>query len=89
MLVSDPVYEPWEVIEKKYYGYCILLAKCINKTVRPKGGEVWAYNESLAELIGEVDHLIETDDYNFGINRFINLTGFADAGVIQVVASDN
>ena len=90
MLVQNPIRETWDEMKEKYDGFCIFVAKCSDNGVRPKSGEVWAYNESLAELTGEVDHLFEgDDDSQMGIHSFITLTGFADCTLMHVVALDD
>ena len=89
MLVQNPIRETWGVIREKYDGYCIFIAKCSDDDVRPKSGEVWAYNKSLAELNSEVDHFFEDEDFDMGIHSFITLTSFSDSALMHVVALDD
>ena len=87
MIVKNPIYETYEAIRKKYDGYCVFIIKCNGDTFEPIGGEVKAFNKSLADLTIEAMPIINNEPV--GIFTFDTYTDFGDSGVIQVVFDEN
>ena len=83
MLIENPVYENYKQIRERYDGYCVFIARYKGASVEPEGGEVLAYNNSLAKLIKEVRPLRRKE--NIGEHTFLTFTDFGDSSVIQVV----
>ena len=62
------------------------MVNCKGQLINPEGGEVWGFNKSLADLSGEVDHFIESGEYELGEFVFKTLTGFGYTSMIHVVS---
>jgi hypothetical protein len=50
MIIKNSSYEEYSEIRKRYNGYCVFIVRFKGDPIEPEGGEVLAYNESLAEL---------------------------------------
>jgi hypothetical protein len=87
MLVENPKYETYDVIKKKYDGYCIFLIHCQGRTVEPIGGEVIAYNEDMGGLINDMDPFLD-GDIDLGVYTTDVLKPIYDIGPIEVIFED-
>ena len=83
MIIEDPIYENYEMIRKKYDGYCVFIINCDGATFKPIGGEVKAYDKSLGELISEAMPIIINE--SVGVYTFHTYTDFGDSSVVQVI----
>jgi hypothetical protein len=89
MLVENPKYETYDVIRKKYDGYCIFIINCKGETLEPLGGEVIAYNEDIGHLTREIDPFLD-GDMDLGLYTTDVLKPIHDVGgPIEVITIDD
>ncbi|MCL2048424.1 MAG: hypothetical protein FWG87_06820 [Defluviitaleaceae bacterium] len=86
---NERKYQNIEEIREQYNGYCVCLIRCKeSRTGRIFGGEVLAYDRSVAELTGATLHLLDNDDIgavSFEAFTFSYDPSVVYSGILQAV----